>query len=469
MSKRITIIGAGPGGSAAAFNAARKGLEVTLIEAESLGGICLNYGCIPTKTMKASAEAYETVLNAKDYGIDLDGSSKINMSLVVDRKNDVLQTLRKGLARTCNDLKVNTIFGTAKIINANLVEVKKHDGSIEKIEGDYLIIATGTKPLSLASIPIDHKYILSSDDALELRTLPKSLIIIGGGVIGCELATIYHTFGSDVTIVAGQERLLATPSLDVEMSKILQREMRKTGIIFELGRMVTKAEVVDGKVHVHIEDAACMTKAKKANADILEADMVIAAVGRLPNTEGLGLQELGIETDNRGYIITNEYLETNIKNIYAIGDILGPTKNMLAHMAVAEGLVAVQNILGNQKKYDCKVCPSAIFVTPEIGSVGLSEKQALEMGYDINVELMQTRELGKAQAMGSISGAFKLIADSKTGKLLGAHIAGTHASDIIAELTLAIQLGASIDDLAQTIHAHPTLAEGVFETANRMI
>ncbi len=469
MAKRVTIIGAGPGGTAAAFSAAKNGLEVTLVEAEYLGGICLNYGCIPTKTLKASAEAFETVLNAHDFGIDVSCNTAINMGSVVDRKNSVIETLRKGLAKTCENLNIKTVFGHGKIINANLVEVTKEDGSIEKVKSDAIIIGTGTKILSLPCIPVDHKYILSSDDALEIRDLPKSMIIIGGGVIGCELATIFHTFGSDVTIVASQERLLASSSLDTEMSKILQREMRKTGIKFELGRMVTKAEVVDGKVEVHMVDSACMTQAKNANEEILEADLVIAAVGRLAYTEGLGLKEAGIETDKRGFIVTNEYYETSVPNIYAIGDILGPNKIMLAHMAMTEGVAAVKNIMGEKKSYDYQICPAAIFVTPEIGSVGLSEIQAVEMGYEIVVELMQLRELGKAQAMGSISGAFKLIADKKTRKLLGAHIAGSHASDIIAELTLAIQLGATVEDLAKTIHAHPTLSEGVFETANRML
>ncbi len=468
MAKKITIIGAGPGGYTAAFEAAKKGADVTLIERNFLGGTCLNYGCIPTKNLKASAEAFELVHNAKNFGIITGAEATIDMQAVIARKEKVSVTLRGGLEKTCAQLKVKTVFGNAKIINANLVEVKTNEG-ITKIESDDIIIATGSSTLNLPNLPIDHKFILDSDDALELKYVPKSIIIVGGGVIGCELAFIYQAFGSKVTLVEGLDRVLPMPSLDEEMSKIIQREMKKSGISTELASVVDTCEIKNNKVIANVIPSPFLEHTKVKESKTIEADVIIVAVGRVPNTQNLGIEELGIECDKRGFIITNEYLESNILHIYAIGDILGPSKIMLAHMAVAEAFIAIDNIFGAKKTCNYTICPSAIFTSPEIGSVGITEKQAKEQGLDIKVEVFQCRELGKAQAMGSLAGAFKLIADAKTNKLIGAHIAGAHASDLIAELALAMQLNASIEDIAHTIHAHPTLAEGVFEAAHRMI
>ncbi len=472
MSKRITVIGAGPGGYTAAFDAAKKGAKVTLIEKKWLGGTCLNCGCIPTKTLKASAEAFEAIHQAKEYGITVEGSAAVDMPAVIARKEKVSATLRGGLEKTADLLKVNVIMGTAKVISANLVEVTKEDGSVEKVESDDLIIATGSAPLNLPSLPVDHKYVLSSDDALLLNYVPKTMIIVGGGVIGSELAMVFNTFGTKVTIIEGADRILPVPSLDEELSKILTREMKKAGIKTEVRRVVDSVEIVDGKVKAKVVDSPFCPPATPGEAAFAEADVVISAVGRSANSKGLGLEELGMEL-NRGYIVANEYLETSIPHIWAIGDILGPAKIMLAHMAVAEALTVVQNIMGDKKvAQDYRVVPSAVFVTPEIGSVGASEaqlkKQGLVEGTDYKVELFQFRELGKAQAMGQLPGAFKLIVDAKTNKILGAHLAGAHSSDIIAEVTMAMQMGATVADIAHTIHSHPTLAEGIFEAAHRM-
>lgn len=472
MSKRITVIGAGPGGYTAAFDAAKKGAKVTLIEKKWLGGTCLNCGCIPTKTLKASAEAFEAIHQAKEYGINVEGSATVDMPAVIARKEKVSATLRGGLEKTADLLKVNVIMGTAKVISANLVEVTKEDGSVEKVESDDIIIATGSAPLNLPSLPVDHKYVLSSDDALLLNYVPKTMIIVGGGVIGSELAMVFNTFGTKVTIIEGADRILPVPSLDEELSKILTREMKKAGIKTEVRRVVDSVEIVDGKVKAKVVDSPFCPPATPGEAAFAEADVVISAVGRSANSKGLGLEELGMEM-NRGYIVANEYLETSIPHIWAIGDILGPAKIMLAHMAVAEALTVVQNILGDKKvAQDYKIVPSAVFVTPEIGSVGVSEaqlkKQGLAEGTDYKVEIFQFRELGKAQAMGQLPGAFKLIVDAKTNKILGAHLAGAHSSDIIAEVTMAMQMGATAADIAHTIHSHPTLAEGIFEAAHKM-
>jgi dihydrolipoamide dehydrogenase len=290
-------------------------------------------------------------------------------------------------------------------------------------------------------------------------------------VVGTELAFIFRAFGSEVTIVEGQNRLLPVPSVDDEMSKLLLKEAKKKGIKVELCRTVEGTRVEDGKVYADLGPspflAPELVPASAKKPATLEADCIFMTIGRVANTDGLGLAEAGIETDKRGYVVVNDYLETSVPGVYAIGDILGPARIMLAHMASAEAHVAVANIFGAQEKPNYDVVPSGIFVSPEIGDVGLTEAQAKAKGYEVATSEFQFRELGKAQAMGELPGMFKLVADKATGKLLGAHFAGAHATDLIAEAALAIQMGATISDIAHTIHAHPTLAEGVMEAAER--
>lgn len=472
MALRITIIGAGPGGYVAAFAAAKRGAEVTLVESKWLGGTCLNCGCIPTKTLKSSAEALETIHRAAEFGIAGAGEAKVDMPAVIERKRKVSATLRGGLEKTCQKLKINVVMGRGQVVNANLVKATLADGTVQDIEGDKVIIATGSNVLNLPSLPVDGKHILSSDEALELDHVPARLVIVGGGVVGTELAFIFRAFGSEVTIVEGQNRLLPIPSVDDEMSKLIQREAKKKGIKVELCRTVTATRVEDGKVYADLGPspflAPELVPASAKKPATLEADCLFMTIGRVANTQGLGLAEAGIETDKRGFIVANDYLETSVPGVYAIGDILGPARIMLAHMASAEALVAVNNIFGAQEKPNYDVVPSGIFSSPEIGDVGLTEAQAKAKGFDVAISEFQFRELGKAQAMGELPGVFKLVADKATGKLLGAHFAGAYATDLISEATLAIQLGATVADIANTIHAHPTLAEGVMEAAANM-
>ncbi len=463
---KITVIGGGPGGYTAAFAAAKAGAEVTLVESHHIGGTCLNTGCIPTKTLKASAEALETAHRLAEFGINGVGEAAVNMPGVVARKEKVGQVLRGGLEKTCNMLKVRLLRGRGQVVNAGLVRVTAEDGSIMEIGGDKIIIATGSSGLNLPSLPIDHKSILSSDDALLLQEAPKRLLIVGGGVIGSEMAFIYKAFGSDVTIVEGQARLLPLPSVDEEMSKLLQREAKKRGIALELGRTVSRVEkLADGSVKA-ILGASPFVPAEGAQPESeMIVDAVLVTIGRVPNTQGLGLAEAGIATDNRGWVTVNERLETSVPGIYAIGDVLGPAKIMLAHMASVEGLCAAANCLGKNQSMDYSVVPSGIFTSPEIATVGLTEAEAAAKGFEVKTSLFQFRELGKAQAMGELAGVFKLVCDGKSGKLLGAHLAGAHATDLIAEAALAIKMGATAQDIANTIHAHPTLAEGFYEAA----
>ncbi|MDO5538047.1 MAG: dihydrolipoyl dehydrogenase [Desulfovibrionaceae bacterium] len=466
---RITIIGAGPGGYTAAFDAARRGAEVTLVESDSLGGTCLNRGCIPTKTLKSSAEVLEAMGRCAEFGIANDGTPSVDRPAVIARKRRVSDILRGGLEKTCAKLGIRVAAGRGRIVGADLVQVVRPDGTTLDVPGDRVIVATGSSVMHLPAMPVDGRHVLSSDEALEIDHVPNRLMIVGGGVVGVELAFIFRAFGSQVTIVEGQDRLLPIPSVDGAMSRLLLREAKKKGIRVELCRTVSALSIEDRCVHASLAESPFVAperipKAARIPA-ILEADCLFVTVGRVPNSAGLGLAEAGIATDRRGYIVVNDRLETSVPGIYAIGDILGPQRIMLAHMASAEAHAAVANIFGERVQPDYGCVPSAIFSSPEIGEVGLSEEQAKELGLDAAAVELPFRELGKAQAIGELPGVFKLVADRKTGRLLGAHIAGAHASDLIAECTLALQTGATVGDIRSTIHAHPTLSEGVMEAA----
>lgn len=460
---RLTVIGAGPGGYTAAFAAADAGMEVTLIEKAHMGGTCLNSGCIPTKTIKASADALETAHRLAEFGITGQGTASVDPVAVLARKEKVCSILRGGLEKACGKHKVTLLQGAGTIINAQRVDVALNDGTSCTVEGDSLLIATGSSILELPSLPFDHKHVISSDDALNLDRIPKSIIIVGGGVIGCEMAFIYKAFGADVTLVEGQDRILPLPSVDADMSSLLQREMKKRRITLECKRTLKDVRVENGIVHAVLAPFPAGNDSTKEVP--VEADMVLVNVGRIPNTKNLGLEAAGIATDPRGWISVNQYMETSVPNIYAIGDILGPQHVMLAHVASMEGLCALDNMQGKRRPMDYSAVPSGIFTSPEIGCVGLSEQQAIDQGFKVRCATSQMRELGKAQAMGELAGLFKLVTDADSGKILGAHIAGAHATDLIAELTLAMHMGATAADIAATIHAHPTLAEGVYETA----
>lgn len=466
-SRRLTVIGGGPGGYSAAFAAARAGLEVTLAEAGSIGGTCLNSGCIPTKTLKALADALELTARLAEFG--LSGSAAVpDMAAVMNRKNKVMATLRGGLEKSCDNLKISRISGLGRIVNAQLVEVTAPDGGKHEVRGDKVIIATGSKPLELPGLAFDHKYILSSDDALNLTEIPQRLLIVGGGVIGCELAFIFQAFGSEVAIVEGQDRLLPLPSIDAEISQLLQRELKKRKIAFHLGRTVKDACVESGAVQARLAPSPFSANPPKGDLEA-EADAVLVTVGRVPCTGGLGLAEAGVKVDARGWITADECLNTSVPGVYAVGDVLGPQKGMLAHVAAMEGACAAANCLGKGRKMDYSLIPSGVFTTPEIGCVGLSEAQAKEQGINFASNTFQMRQLGKMQAMGELGGICKIIADASSGGIIGAHIAGPHATDLLAEAVLAIKTKTRASDLVEIMHAHPTLAEGIFEAAMGLV
>jgi len=464
---QITIIGAGPGGYVAAFDAARRGAQVTLVEKADLGGTCLNSGCIPTKTIKASAEALETARRLAEFGIAAEGAEqarfRADMAAVVARKERVRKVLCTGLEKACASLKVRLVRGEAELAPGRTVVVRTAEGT-QEIKSDAVILATGSKTLDLPSLPVDHKFIVNSDDALNLDRIPARMVIVGGGVIGCELAFIFRAFGAEVTVVEGLDRLLPIPSVDEDMSRLLQREAKKHGLKVELARTVKSAVVADGKVTCVLAPSPFVPGATGAETTI-ETDMVLVAVGRTPVSSGLKLAEAGVETDARGWIKADGGMRTTAEGIYAVGDALGPARVMLAHVASAEGLCAVANCFGEDRTLDYSVIPAGIFTSPEIGTVGLSEAEARKQGLNVRAQVFQFRELGKAQAMGELPGMFKLICEEGSGRIVGAHIAGAHATDLIAEAALAMQKGLGAADLAHTIHAHPTLAEGLYEAA----
>lgn len=451
---KLTIIGAGPGGYVAALKAAQLGAQVTVIEDTEVGGTCLNRGCIPTKALVASSEALHKAKNLEEFGIEVTGDINPNLSKIMERKNKVVSTQVKGIRSLFKSWGVNLIEGRGMILTPEKVEVQKKDNTTEIIETDKIIVATGSRPAQIPIFPFDGKHILSSDDALNIKSIPKSLIIIGAGVIGCEFACIFKELGTEVTMVEMMPRAVSTE--DPEISEIIEKELKKKKIKLMTGVKVEKVEghkaEENGGIHVYLADGK-----------ELVAEKLLVSIGRALNTENIGLEAVGIKKGARGEILVNEKMETNIEGIYAIGDVTGGI--LLAHTASKQGIVAASNACGKEKRYDSSVVPAAIFTSPEIGSVGLREHQAKDKGINIKTGHFQFRALGKAHAMGEIAGMIKIVADADTDKVIGVHIIGPHASDLVHEGALAIKAGLTVKEVADMIHAHPTLAEGLMEAA----
>jgi dihydrolipoamide dehydrogenase len=471
MSIRIGIFGAGPGGYIAAIRAAQLGAEVLLFEQEEVGGTCLNWGCIPTKTLRTTAEAINQFHRARELGIELEGGFKPNLDRIMARKNEVIQLLVQGIRKILGSYKIQPVSGQAFPADPRMIKVRAIQGGEQKFPVDKMILASGSRPMVFPAFPFDGTHILSSNDALTLKTIPESILIIGGGVIGCEFAFIFQALGSQVTVVEALPRVIGLPSVDEDCSTVLQREMKKKKIKLYLDKTVGKTEIRNGSVKVTIGPSPFLKEVKEKDKNPFEVEVqkVLVSIGRQSNAEDLGLRELGLEVDAKGWIAANNRLETNIPGIYAIGDALGPSKIMLAHVASTEGIVAAENIMGHNRTMDYEVVPAGIFTFPEIANVGLTEPQARERGQEVRADSFPFRALGKPQALGEIVGQVKIVSELKSGKILGVHIAGPHATDLIAEGTLAIQLGATVDDLARTIHAHPTLAEAIMETAHKAL
>lgn len=451
MAVKLTIIGAGPGGYVAAIRAAQKGAQVTVIENAEVGGTCLNWGCIPTKTLIASAEALEHARNAAEFGIELSGEVGYNLAKIRERKDKVIGIQVKGIRGLFKSWGVTLIEGRGSLLSPDTVRVVQKDGTTMDVKSDKIIIATGSRPAKMPGFPFNGESVITSDDAVQLTSIPTSLLIIGAGVIGSEFAFIYRSFGAVVTMVEMMPHAVSTE--DEEMSEILERELKKAKI-----KLITSVKVE--KVE---KGSDGMMVAKLSNGQEVKTERILVSIGRGMNSENIGLEAVGVNKGKRGEITVNEKMETNVPGIYAIGDVTGNI--MLAHVASHQGLVAVQNALGGNARMDYSVVPAGIFTMPEIGSVGLREKQVIEKGIKYRVGRFQFRGLGKAHAMGEITGMVKVIADEASDKVLGVHICGAHATDLIHEGALAIQKGATAKELGNMIHAHPTLAEAIMEAA----
>ncbi|ACN15595.1 LpdA [Desulforapulum autotrophicum HRM2] len=467
MAEQIAIIGAGPGGYAAALRASSLGAKVTLVEREGVGGTCLNWGCIPSKIMKTTADLLLKFNEAQKYGINVQGPVALDMVALMARKQALIQTQQQGILSLLKKGRVTVLMGRAKIKAMGLLTVTDDSGTRTEIAFDRLILATGTIPLNVPAFAFNGRTILSSNDLLSLKQIPPSIIIVGGGVIGCEFAFILAALGSAVTVVEAMDRLLPLDSVDTACSKLLLREMKKRKIKVILDRSVTTCEPHDRGVSVmvgaspfsNLKTGATVTPVK------IEVSAMAVCIGRTPLSKDLGLEAIGLKTDGQGWIPVNDAMETTIKGVYAIGDITGPANIMLAHVATHEAMVAAENATGGTRTMSYNAVPNAIFTMPEIGTVGLSEEGCQKKGIDAQCFTVNFRAIGKAQVMGEIAGEAKIVLERPSGRVLGLHLIGPHATDLIAEGALAVKKGLTISDLAETIHAHPTLAEIVSELA----
>lgn len=467
MKPRICILGAGPGGYAAAVRAAQLGAKATLVEKDNPGGTCLNWGCIPSKVMITTADLMRKFRKAEAFGIAVSGEIQPRMDLLMARKEKVISDQIQGLLKLFDHHQITYIRGTGVIEGQGAVRVETADGETETVGWDQLIIATGTRPLELPGMAYDGERVLSSDHALSLNAVPDSVVILGGGVIGCEFAAMLSALGAQVTVIEALPRLLPLPSLDEAVSKVLQREFKKQKIQFMVNRTAVSVDARGDRIQVttgpspFLENPTDRDRAPR----VVEAEKLLVCVGRAPNTEGIGLESVGVECDAKGWIIADNALRTGRKGVWAIGDVLGPSRVMLAHAATAEGEIAAANAMGADLEMDYNLVPGGIFTHPEVAAVGLTRAQAEYDQIPAKAESVLFRTVGKAQVIDEIAGEATIVFHEKTGRVLGVHMIGPHATDLIAEATLAIRNQLTISDLVNTIHAHPTLSEIMHEAA----
>ncbi len=452
MSYDVLIIGSGPGGYVTAIRASQLGMKVAVVEKAELGGICLNWGCIPTKALLKSAQVFEYLKHAGDYGI-VAGDAKADFGAVVKRSRDVAGGMSKGVQFLMKKNKIEVIAGTATVKPGKKVEVLAADGKKQIIEAKHIIIATGARSRELPNLKQDGKKVIGYREAMNLPSQPKSMVVVGSGAIGVEFAYFYASMGTKVTIVEFLPNVV--PVEDEEVSKQLERSFKKIGI-----DIMTEASVES----VDTSGTGCKVKIKSAKGEsTVEADIVLSAVGITPNIENIGLEEVGIATD-KGRILVGKYYETNIPGYYAIGDVL-PTQ-ALAHVASAEGITCVEKIAGmHVEPIDYNNIPGCTYCQPEIASVGYTEKKAKEAGFEIKVGKFPFSASGKAKAGGNSDGFIKLIFDAKYGELLGAHMIGANVTEMIAEIVVARKLETTGHEMIKAVHPHPTMSEAIMEAA----
>ncbi len=453
MNFNLLVIGSGPGGYVAAIRASQLGLKTAVIERESLGGICLNWGCIPTKSLLKSAQVYEYFLHAADYGISIDGTVKPEFDKVVGRSRTVAEGMSKGIEYLFKKNKIEVIKGTGKLKSPGLVVVTDADGKTTEVKADHIILATGARSRELPNLKQDGKKVIGYRQAMTLPKLPKSMVVVGSGAIGSEFANFYNTMGTEVTLVEFLPNVV--PLEDEEVSKQLERSFKKSKMKVMTSSSVESVDTTGDLCKVSVKTPKGITE--------VEAEIVLSAVGIAPNVEGIGLEELSVEMD-KDKVKVDPYYRTNVKGLYAIGDIVGGPA--LAHVASAEGITCVEKIAGHDPQpVDYGNIPGCTYTSPEVASVGMTEKAAKEAGYELKVGKFPFTASGKASAAGAKDGFVKLIFDAKYGELLGAHLIGANVTEIIAELVLARKLETTGEEIIKAVHPHPTMSEAVMEAA----
>lgn len=446
----VAVIGAGPAGYVAGIRAAQLGAKACVIEKGDLGGCCTNVGCIPTKALWHAARLMRQARHADDFGVDLTGV-ELNFPAVAAHRDAVVGKLRGGIKALLAGNKVELIQGAASFKDAHTLRVAGGDGG-QDISAEKVIVATGSAPVELPMAPFDHSVIISSDDAVRADQLPESIVIVGGGYIGVEFASIYAAFGVEVTIVEALERLL--PGIDEDCAREVVKVLKKDGVAIHTGTQLEGVGKGNGGVH-----------ARLAGGKEVAAQQMLVCVGRRPDCEGLGIENAGLEVGDKGQLVVNEHMQTSQPHVYAVGDVAGDP--LLAHVGSQEGIVAASHATGSiTAAMDYRVVPACVFAFPEIATVGMSESRAAETVEDVVVKKFPFRALGKAHIMGETGGFVKMVADARTGELLGVHICSAQASALLGEAALALRLECTADELAETIHAHPTLPESIREAAD---
>ena len=450
----LLVVGAGPGGYVAAIRAAQLGFTVACVEEDKLGGVCLNIGCIPTKALLSSAALVNELKDAKGHGITFSGMTT-DFGPAQERSRSVADQLSKGVGFLFKKNKVTHVEGRGRLVSGSSIEVTAADGSLQKLSAPHVIVATGSRPKSLPMLPVDEEMIWSSTGALLQKLAPKSLAVVGAGAVGMEFADVYNAYGSEVTVIEALDRVL--PIEDKDCSAVVARSFKKRGINVFTSAMVLKAQVSASGV--------ALTFKNKAGAEqTIQVERVLSAVGRAPNTDGLGLDAVGVELDERGFIKVDDQLRTNVEGVYALGDVAG--HQLLAHKAMHEGVVCAEHIVGqghHTVNYDN--VPNCTYCHPEVASVGLTEQQARDAGHDIEVGKFPWVGNGRALAGGHAEGFVKVVRDKKYSEILGAHIVGPHATELIGEFIVGRHLEATVEEMDRAMHPHPTLSEAIGEGA----
>ena len=448
----VVVLGAGPGGYVSAIRAAQLGAKTAIIEKNKVGGTCLNVGCIPTKALMKNVEILHYIDAGKKRGIKVKGELELDYAKAVKAKDKAVKQLVNGVTGLLGSNEITMYQGMGTVKAGNKIEVAAENGDVETIEYGKLILATGSSP-KMPPIPgADLEGVMTSEGFLSITEVPEKLVVIGAGVIGCELATVFKAYGSQITMVEMMDKPVAI--LDSDVANYMEGILTQQGIDLKLGKQVKSIARNDaGSLDVTIAD-------KDGNEEVVSGDKVLISIGRGPNVAGL--DELGLETE-RGYVVVNDKLETSAKDVYAIGDVTG--KKLLAHVASEMGVVAAENAMGASRIMDLSIVPSCIYTIPEVGCVGMSEKEAKDAGYDVICGKFPLVACGKAVATGDTEGMFKIVADKKTRKVLGAHLVGKSATELVAEMAAYMKMNATVDDVVDTIHAHPTISESIAEAA----